>query len=146
MTSARTTIRAATASAASLKTPTLFAEHAVSGITGPGSQLAGSFRSFVLLSTRGWQLIDAAIDEIESGSASAARFARANVALYIESVYDAHFSLSQVGKQLLRAYTKLGGPPAFGASLTQQEVDALAQTYSEASDRLHPHDGVKFGT
>ncbi len=142
----RAPIRAATASAVKLKTPTLFSEHTIGSITGPGSKLAGAFRGFVLLSTRGWQMIGAAIDEIEHGSPAAARFARANVALYIESVYDAHYSLSQLGKQLLAAYEKLGGPPAFGSSLTPEEVTTLVQAYSEPSDRLYPHDGVKFGT
>jgi hypothetical protein len=143
---ARAPIRTATASAAGLKTPALFSEHTIGTITGPGSQLAGAFRGFVLLSTRGWQLIGAAIDEIEHGSPTAARFARANVALYIESVYDAHYSLSQIGKQLLGGYEKLGGAPAFGSSLTPEEVTKLVQAYSEVSDRLYPHDGVKFGT
>jgi hypothetical protein len=143
---ARPPIRAATASAAKLKTPALFSEHAVNAITGPGSQLAGAFRGFILLSTRGWQMIGVSIDAIEHGSPTAARFARANVALYIESVYDAHYSLSHIGKQLLAGYKRLGGAAAFGGSLTQQEIDALAQDYSEPSDRLHPHDGVKLGT
>ena len=77
---------------------------------------------------------------------SAARFARANVALYIESVYDAHFSLAQIGKHLLAAYKTLGGGGAFGASLTPAEVDALARAYSEGQDRLYPHVGVRFGS
>jgi hypothetical protein len=143
---ARPPIRAATATAAKLKAPPLFEEPEVNAITGPGSQLAGTFRGFILLATRGWQLIGAAIDQIEHGSPSAARFARANVDLYIESVYDSHYNLGQIGKRLLAAYKKLGGPTVFGTSLTQREVDALALTYSEASNRLHPHDGVRFGT
>jgi hypothetical protein len=143
---ARPPIRLATAAAAKLKTPALFAEHAVSAITGPGSQLAGMFRDYILLATRGWQLVGAYIDEIEHGSPAAARFARANVGLYIESVYDAHYNLAQIGKVLLVAYEKLGGASAFGASFTVLEVQALAATYSEPSDRLHPHDGVRFGS
>lgn len=143
---ARAPIRAATAGAATLKTPTLFREHNVNTITGPGSQLAGTFRSFILLATRGWQMVGAYIDQIEHGSPVAVRFARANVALYIESIYDSHYSLGQVGKRLIAAYKKLGGSAAFGASLTQREVDALGRTYSEARDRLYPHDGVRFGS
>ena len=108
--------------------------------------LAGLFRAYSGLSTHGWQLIGAAIEQIEHGSPVAARFARANVALYIESVYDAHFGLAQVGKQLVAGYKTLGGASAFGPSLTQAEVDRLAGTYSEASDRLHPHPGVKLGS
>jgi hypothetical protein len=144
-TSARSAIQAANTSAAQLKTPALVQEHAAASITGPGSQLAGELRNFIVLSTRGWQMIRAAIDQIEHGPAAAARFARANVNLYIETVYDAHFVLAQIGKQLLTAYHKLGGPAAFGTALTQQEVDALAQAYGEASDRLHPHEGVVLG-
>jgi hypothetical protein len=108
--------------------------------------VAGLFRSYSGLATHGWQLIGASIDEIERGSAVARRFARANVNLYIESVYDAHFSLAQTGKALLDGYRKLGGPSAFGSSLTQAEVDELARTYSEANDRLHPHVGVRLGS
>jgi hypothetical protein len=61
-------------------------------------------------------------------------------------VYDAHYNLAQIGKVLLVAYEKLGGASAFGASFTVLEVQALAATYSEPSDRLHPHDGVRFGS
>ena len=68
------------------------------------------------------------------------------MALYIESVYDAHFGLAQIGKKLLAGYRKLGGQAAFGAALTQGEVDALADAYSEATDRLHPHVGVRLGS
>ena len=76
----------------------------------------------------------------------AARFARENAALYIESVYDGHFSLAQIGKKLLDGYRKLGGPAAFGTALTQQEVDALAHAYSEDADRLHPHVTARLGS
>lgn len=142
----RSSIRTAAAAAAELKIPKLFEVRAAASITGPGSQLASELRNFILLSTRGWRMIDAAIDQIEHGAPTAARFARANVNLYIESVYDAHYSLAQIGKQLLAAYDKLGGPGAFGASLTQREVDAVARAYSEANYRLHPHVGVKLGS
>jgi hypothetical protein len=139
-------VHIATETAAKLEVPTLFAEGTANALTGPGSGLAGSFRSFARLTTRGWRMIGAAIEEIEHGSPAAARFARANVALYIESVYDAHFSLAQMGKQLLAAYKKLGGLSAFGSSLSQREIDDLADTYSEANDRLHPHVAVKLGS
>ena len=91
-------------------------------------------------------MIGAAIEQIKHGSRAGARFARANVALYIESVYDAHFSLAQIGKQLVKGYKELGGEAAFGASLTQAEIDGLAATYSEATDRLYPHVGVRLGS
>jgi hypothetical protein len=139
-------IQTASETAEKLAIPTLFAEGTASALTGPGSGLAGSFRGFARLTTRGWRMIDAAIDEIEHGSPAAARFARANVALYIESVYDAHFSLAQLGKQLLAAYKKLGGTSAFGSSLSQREISNLADTFSEANDRLHPHVAVKLGS
>jgi hypothetical protein len=143
---ARPAIQRATKAAGSIELPSLFAEGTANSLTGPGSGLAGSFRSFARLTSRGWQMLGATIEEIEHGSPTAARFARANVALYIESIYDAHFGLAQIGKQLHTAYKKLGGPAAFGASLTQREVDSLTASYSEANDRLHPHVGVKLGS
>jgi hypothetical protein len=142
----RPAIRAATERAGALRLPGLFAEREAASLTGPGSSLAGTFRTFSILATRGWRLVGAAIEEIEHGSPVAASFARANVALYIESVYDAHFSLAQIGKRLLAAYRTLGGAAVFGASLTQAEVDDLAGIYSEAADRLHPHTGVRLGS
>ena len=145
-TTSRSVIQAASDAAAKLKTPALFEEHAAVSITGPSAGLAGALRNFIVLSARGWQMIGAAIDQIEHGSPASARFARANVNLYIEAVYDAHFSLAQIGKQVLAAYKKLGGSAAFGSTLTQQEVDALAQAYSEPNDRLHPHEGVRLGS
>ena len=51
-----------------------------------------------------------------------------------------------IGKSLLAGYEKLGGARAFGVSLTQAEVDALAGAYSPATERLHPHPGVKLGS
>ena len=141
----RSPIHAAAESAARLRTPALFEERAAVAITGPGAALGRALRNFILLATDGWRMIGAAIDQVEHGSPAAIRFARANVNLYIATVYDAHFGLAQIGKQLLAAYKTLGGPAAFGSSLTQHEVDALARIYSEPSDRLHPHDGVKVG-
>jgi hypothetical protein len=40
----------------------------------------------------------------------------------------------------------LGGQAAFGTSLSPAEVHALANAYSEAADRLHPHVGVRLGS
>jgi hypothetical protein len=142
----RAAVRTAATAAAKLKTPALFEASAAASITGPGSQLAGAVRNSIALSTRGWQMIDFAVEQIEHGASTSARFARANVNLYIESVYDAHYSLAQIGKQLLAAYTKLGGATAFGATLTQREVETVAGAYSEANLRLHPHVGVKLGS
>jgi hypothetical protein len=133
-------------SAAQLNVPPLVGEAQAAALTGPAAQLAGLFRSYVLLSSRGWKLLDATIDRVESGSAASARFARENAPLYIESIYDGHFTLAQIGKKLLAGYRKLGGPADFGMTLSQTEVDSLAHAYSEAHDRLHPHVGVRLGS
>jgi hypothetical protein len=138
--------RAAATSAASLQLPALFSEAQARTLTGPAAQIAGLIRSYALLSARGWKLLDAALMQIESSSPANARFARANAPLYIESIYDAHFTLAQIGKKLLAAYDKLGGQRGFGAALTSAHVGALARSYSEASDRLHPHAGVRLGS
>ena len=142
----RVAIETAGEAAAELKLPALFGEREAAALTGPGSGPVGLFRTFVGLSSRGWQLIGSSIEAIEHGSPSAARFAHANVALYIESVYDAHFSVAQIGKQIKAGYEHLGGATAFGWRLTQPEVDRLVATYSEASARLHPHVGVQLGS
>jgi hypothetical protein len=136
--------RAASMSA-QLRLPALFGETRSRALTGPSSQIAGLVRSYALLCARGWKLLLASLVQIESGTPAAARFARANAPLYIESVYDAHFTLAQIGKKLLAGYDKLGGPSTFGAALAKAEVNALAGAYSEASDRLHPHVGVRLG-
>jgi hypothetical protein len=70
---------------------------------------------------------------------SAARFLRSNAALYIYCIYDGHYDLSLIGKALRDAYHTLGGAPAFGGSLTQAQVEALAGAYSIPSTRLTPH-------
>jgi len=142
----RPSITAAADTAAKIKVPRLLEESQAASLTGPASQLAGLFSTFSGLTSRGWQLIVAAIDAIDHGSRAGGRFARENVALYIDSVYDGHFSLAQVGKKLLDGYRMLGGQAAFGTALSQAEVDALANAYSEATDRLHPHVGVRLGS
>jgi hypothetical protein len=142
----RAPIDAAAKSAAKIHTPALLGEAQAVSLTGPAAQLAGLFRSFSGLAALGWKLTGAAIDQIQHGSATGARFARENVALYIESVYDGHFELAQLGKQLLDGYRALGGPRAFGSALSQREVDALALAYSETAERLHPHVGVRLGS
>jgi hypothetical protein len=136
----------AAASAARLRLPALFGEANARSLTGASSQIVGLFRTYALLSQRGWKLLLSSLQEIASGTPAAARFARANAPLYIESVYDAHFTLAQIGKKLLAAYKRLGGPGAFGTALTQAQVDALAQSCSEASDRLRPHVGARLGS
>jgi hypothetical protein len=143
---AQVPVDAAEKSAASVETPALLQEAQAASLTGPAAQLAGLFRNYGVLAALGWRLTGAAIGQVLSGSATGARFARQNAGLYIESVYDAHFELAQLGKQLLDGYRSLGGPEAFKGSLSQEEVDALARAYSEAADRLHPHVGVRLGS
>ena len=135
-------VDAATRRARALRLPSLFSEQRSAGLTGPSSGLAGTYRSFVGLAGTGWTMIQHAL----STSGSAEAFARDNAPLYIESVYDGHFGLAQIGKTLLAGYEKLGGAPAFGRSLTQAEVARLAAAYSEPAVRLHPHPGVKLGS
>jgi hypothetical protein len=142
----RVPIDAAAASAGKVVVPAPLQEAQATMLTGPGAAIAGLFRSYSGLSMRGWQMIGSAIDAIEAGTSTAARFARANVALYVESVYDGHFSLAQIGKKLRSGYRQLGGEHAFGAALTAVEVAALERVYSEATDRLYPHVGVRLGS
>jgi hypothetical protein len=142
----RPPIRAAAETAAKLKMPAIFDEARAPSLTGPAAELAGLFRSFTGLTMRGWELTEAALDALERASPEGARFARKNVGLYIESVYDAHFNLAQIGKRLRDGYNKLGGPAAFGGALSSPEVDELARTYSEQADRLHPHVAIRLGS
>jgi hypothetical protein len=144
--SPRPPIAAAGASAARVKVPPLLEEAQAASLTGPASELAGLFRAYIGLTSRAWKMVAASLDQIAHGSPASARFARDNVALYIESVYDGNFTLAQIGKHLRRGYRKLGGPAAFGGDLSEQRVNALASAYSEAADRLHPHVGVRLGS
>jgi len=142
----RAAIAAAVRASAAMQLPGIFQEARAQALTGPASSIVGDFREFAGLATRGWQMIQYTAQQLEAGSAAAASFARANVDLYIESVYDGHFGLAQVGKKLSEGYEKLGGADAFGSALTQAEVQRLAGAYSAARFRLHPHDGVKYGS
>ncbi len=182
----RAHVKTAAQSATGIAMLALFGEAQAASLTGPTALLAGLFRTYRGLTTRGWQLTGSAIDEIEAARApatespgggaagangagtaaaangagtapgtttasrtaalAAARFARDNVALYIESIYDGHFDLAQIGKKLSAGYAKLGGAAAFGNTLTPAEVSSLADAYSEASARLHPHVGVRLGS
>jgi hypothetical protein len=136
----------AQARARAVAMPALFTEERSRELTGPGAGIAGQFRFFAELAGRGWTMTRAAIETTERGPPTAAGFARANVALYIESLYDAHFALGQIDKNLLKGYRRLGGEAAFGASFTQREVDALAGAFSPATDQLQPHAGVRLGS
>jgi hypothetical protein len=139
-------VRAAIENAERLQLPLLFDEKHAAELTGEAASIAGLYRAFTGLTSRGWQMIGAAIYQIEHGQRPSARFARANTPLYIDGLYDGHFGLGQLGKKLLASYKKLGGEKVFGVALTQAEVNALANTYSGASDRLEPHVGVKLGS
>ena len=154
-------VSAAAKSSAQVTAPALVGEargYSLTGpaasTTGPAAALAGLFRSYRGFSQRGWQLTSTAIEQIRAGerpdasprAKAAARFARENVGLYIESVYDGHFELAQIEKKLRKAYANLGGPAAFGSALTAAEMEDLASAYSEATARLHPHVAVRFGS
>jgi hypothetical protein len=139
-------LSAASGAARAIVLPPLMSKEQARSLTGPAAGIAGLFRTFDGLTERGWTLTAAASGEIDRGPAPIGRFARENVPLYIDSIYDGHYDAALVGKSLLAGYKKLGGAHAFGATLTQTEVDAVAGAYSPASERLHPHPGVKLGS
>lgn len=145
-TAAHTRIHQAAELASALPIPPLFQEEPARRLTGPAAQLAGSYGTFYRLASRGWRLIDYSFAELSQGPASAGSFARANVALYIESVYDAQYLLARIGKQLASGYERLGGPQALGPALTQAEVNQLADVYSEPAFQLQPHVIARLGS
>lgn len=110
-------------------------------LTGPAAGLAGLWGGYSRLARDGWIMTEATIATIAHGPVRAATFSAANSSLYIDSIYDAHFNLSLLGKSLIDGYRKLGGQSAFGAKLTQSEVEALASGYSISAVRLEPHPG-----
>jgi hypothetical protein len=107
-------------------------------LTGPAAGIAGLFQSFSVLSEHGWKLIAATIEGAGHSSTTTAQFLRANAPLYIASIYDGHFDLASIGKNLLKAYRKLGGSSGFGDSLQAGEVDMLTRFYGDRL-RLEPH-------
>jgi hypothetical protein len=146
-----TAVSAANARAKALPEPLFLAN--ARKLTGPASGIAGIYESYEHLAQRGWNLTEAAIQTISSATAptgnglsqartaAQASFERANSPLYIDAIYDGHFDLSLLGKSLVSGYEKLGGPQAFGAALTQAQVNALAGAYSIPAARLEPHPG-----
>jgi hypothetical protein len=142
----RTAVTNAGVAARAIAVPALMGKVQARSLTGPAAGIAGLFQPASRLIERGWTLTGAAADEIASGTPTAARFARENVALYIDSVYDGHFNASLIGKSLLKGYTQLGGPAAFGGALSEAEVQALARAYSPEAEQLHPHPGVRLGS
>ncbi len=142
----RTKVLLAAQRAAALRLPTLMTEEGSAQLTGPASPLASRFRSFQTLGSRSWQLLESSLDEIERGSHSQAEFARQNLPLYIEGIYDAQFTLAETGKQLLAAYKKLGDQKTFGGSLTTSQIQQLAARYSKERNELSPKEQVKLGS
>lgn len=135
--SLRTAVGKASTSAAALPEPPFMT--AAARLTGPAAGIAGIYENYDLLAERGWRLTNASLSSIVGGPPAAASFARDNSSLYISAIYDAHYNLSLVGKSLLSAYLRLGGPGAFGAALPQSELSALANAYSIPAVRLEPH-------
>lgn len=132
-------IAAADRRAGDLRLPSLVAaEH---GLTGPAAGVEGMMRSYVLLVQRGWRFLAAAgkTGTTTTGKAGATGFLRSNAPLYVYCVYDGHYDLSLVGRELAADYGKLGGGKEFGAALTPGEVGALGRAYSIAGIRLQPH-------
>jgi hypothetical protein len=113
-------------------------------LTGPGAGIAGLFQKYATLSQRGWSLTEASIEEIEHGRAATAGFLRSNARLYVACIYDGQFDLSLIGKNLRRAYERLGGERAFGGTLPQAQLEALANFYDKPL-RLQPHSIFHFG-
>jgi hypothetical protein len=124
----------------------LLAERGAASLTGPASPLAATFRSYRQLDARSWQLIASSLEAIEHGSPAAARFARENLPLYVEGVYDAHYTLAQAGKHLLAAYKTLGGSKTFGSPLSEAQLQRLAAVYSKQYALLSPKERVKLGS
>jgi hypothetical protein len=135
----REAVKQATTSAAALPEPPFAAKADV--LTGPAAGIAGLYESYSRLTERGWRLTETGIAAIRANNPATANFERANSSLYIDAIYDAHFNLSLLGKSLISGYERLGGPRAFGATLTQNELNALATAYSIPAVRLEPHPG-----
>jgi hypothetical protein len=108
-------------------------------LTGPAAGIAGIYEDYDQLAGRGWRLTQATISAITSGAPPVASFERGNSSLYIDAIYDGHFDLSLVGKDITSAYEQLGGSREFGGALTQSEINSLAAAYSIAAVRLEPH-------
>lgn len=109
-------------------------------LIGPAERVAALFHEFFVLSQHGWAHVNQAIAALRSGPAAVARFERANAGLYVESIYDAHFSASLIGERVLSSYERLAKEAGrFGSSLTGAEVEGIASAYSPQAVRLTPH-------
>lgn len=143
---ARALTAAAERAAEELPLPELLEEREAATLTGPSSPLAGRYRYFQQLCTASWRLFGVYAQQIESGPPAARTFARANVNLYIEGIYDSHYTIAHAGKEIADGYGALGGAEALGKQLPASEVKQLQSAYSEPADRLYPHELVKLGS
>jgi hypothetical protein len=131
-------VLAANAYAGELALPAFFTREG--GLTGPAAGIGALLKAYTRLVQRGWWMTAATVGAHDRPSRGpAVSFLRANSGLYIYCIYDGHYDLSLVGKDLTDAYRKLGGPAAFGKALTAGRVQALADTYSIPAVRLEPH-------
>lgn len=108
-------------------------------LIGPAERIALLFGNFELLTQRGWAHVDQAVTVLQHGPAAIASFERSNAGLYINGIYDAHFEASLIGEHILSSYERLGGPQAFGSSLTPAQVHSLLTAFSPQTVRLTPH-------
>ncbi len=134
-------VRTADMHASSLGAPPYLEE--VRKLTGPGSGVDGLYKTFWSLDRDGWSTVEATIDSIRRGPKASASFRRANVGIYIQAIYDAHYDISIVGKDLKLGYERLGGEKLFGKSLTATQVEAIARFYSPAQVGLQ-QDPAKY--
>lgn len=135
----RRSIALALAHAKAIPTPAFMAR--AGQLTGPAAALAGRLASFETLSQNCWQQVAATAAPRAARTSAAARFLRANAALYVGCIYDGHYNLSTIGEILEHAYRELGGPAAFGADLPPPELQALVRAYSPPATRLQPKPG-----
>ncbi len=131
--------RAASANAAAQALPTPAFVEVRHELVGAGERIAATFADFEMLTRRSWAHVDQALGALQHGPASVASFERANAGLYINSIYDAHFEASMIGEHVLSTYRRLGGPQAFGSSLTRAQVHSIYVTFSPQTLRLAPH-------
>lgn len=143
----RAAVALASAKAAALPVPPFLAEPRQ--LTGPAAGIAGLYESYERLAPRAWRLTLASINAIAGitpgVTPTVASFERQNSAFYIDAIYDAHYNLSLLGKSLLEAYEKLGGPGTFGAKLPADTLASLAAAYSIPAVRLEPHPADSAG-
>lgn len=135
----RLAARAASANAAAHALPTPAFVEIRHELIGPAERIASLFSDFELLTQRGWAHVDQAVTVLRGGSAAVASFERSNAGLYINGIYDAHFEASLIGEHILSSYERLGGPQAFGSSLTPAQVHSLLTAFSPQTIRLTPH-------